>query len=340
MKNRRISARNTAVRIGLALSMTLLAALVGAQEKQAKSSHTGTMKEMPRLKEAGVVTVKGDENWDDILGFGTESDMAEMMTQMMVGGSGMEHMRMAAMKPGMKMEEPKKPGVMGMDAQSLPVTVTLAQNPPAPGENTLDVLVADAAGKPVTGLKLMATVAMTSMDMGTERPKATEGKDGHYAIPIKFSMKGPWRVMLMNDGKADKNSAVHTMLDFNVDGKTKWMPPKPATGMKMATETPAVAGWKVLINAAPTAPVVGRNTLDVTLLDSDGKPVTGAKVTGAVEMTSMNMGVNRPKAQEGKDGHYMVPVEFSMKGPWRVTLTVTPPKNKPFTKALDFDVKK
>lgn len=423
-QNKRNTLRNTASAASLALGMTLLVAFAGAQEvtggaNQDGRTYKGAMREMPGIKEAGIVTVRGDENWDEMLGFGKDSDMAEMMTLMMVGGSGMEHMKMAAMKPGMKMDKSGMKG-MAMEPQGLPVTVTLAQNPPAVGENTLDVLVTDASGKPVTGLKLMAVVAMTSMDMGTERPKPVEGKGGHYSVPVKFSMKGPWRVMVMNDGKADKTRAVHTALNFNVDGKTKWKmltaqdaarPVMPGMAMPdekmkdapgaaaakmpdMATsdkpnpdsapqksdapaatgptppkteaadnKTPAktaeasgaldtkkpapdktapapTPGYQMVLNTPVKSLKVGKNMLDVTVLDPAGKPVTGAKVTASVEMTSMDMGVTKPKAQEGKAGHYLSEVTFSMKGPWRVTMTVTPPKQKPFTKALDFNVPK
>lgn len=61
-------------------------------------------------------------------------------------------------------------------------------------------------------------------------------------------------------------------------------------------------------------------------------------MTAAVAMTSMDMGTAHSKAIEGKSGHYTTEVEFSMKGPWRVNLTVAVPKQKPFTQALDFDV--
>ena len=439
-RNRNKTIRNTACAITAGLGMTLLVGMAGAQEvagggaNKEDRAYKGAMKEMPRLKEAGVVTVKGNENWDKTLGFGKDSNMMEMMTLMMVGGSGMEHMKMAGMSSSIHMgstgametgdQDPK--GMAMNAAQGLPTIVTLKQNPPVAGDNVLDVVVTDAGGKPVTGLKLAATVAMTSMDMGTEHPKLVEGKDGHYSVPVKFSMKGPWRVMLTNDGKADKSSAVHTTLDFNVDGKTKWTQPKPMAGMKMQagtkapaddiagmkmpareasgtkspaadtsaaktpvadatatkkpaadatavktpvadatgtkttaksasdTKTPAddMAGmkmpapgaasgtWNVTVNTDPKKFAVGKNMLDVTILDPAGKPVIGAKVMGSVEMTSMDMGVTKPKAQEGKNGHYIVPVQFSMKGPWRVTLTVTPPKQKPFTKALEFNVPK
>ena len=235
------------------------------------------------------------------------------------------------------------------------------------------------------------------------RSYIVEGKDGHYSVPVKFSMKGPWRVVLMNDGKTGKSSAVNTTLDLNVDGKTKWVQPKSGSGIKSASgghgamkdmKMPTVADgdtkeakplpsshagvkdaaavsedrgdrkrtkapsdghdemkgmempgdttrsgeYKITIKSDPKTFNVGKNALDVMIEDANGKPVTGAKVMSAVEMTSMDMGVTKPKAQEGKDGRYTVPVQFSMKGPWRVTLTVTPPKQKAFTKAFDFQV--
>ena len=81
----------------LAIGLTLLTGLAGGAQEVAgggasKDDHTskGAMRDMSRIKEAGVITVKGDENWNDMLGFGKDSDMAEMMTLMMVGGSGME----------------------------------------------------------------------------------------------------------------------------------------------------------------------------------------------------------------------------------------------------------
>ena len=84
-------------------------------------------------------------------------------------------------------------------SSGLPVAATITPNPPVVGDNKLDVIVIDAKGKPVTGLKLTSTVGMTNMDMGTARPTAVEGPDGHYSLPVKFSMKGPWRVTLTSD---------------------------------------------------------------------------------------------------------------------------------------------
>ncbi len=177
------------------------------------------MQAMPRLAPKRVYTATGGEDWEQETGFGKDSSMAEMITLMMVGGSGMEHMKMGAMKPGMKMAG--MPGARGMGAgvaSGLPLKVTVTPNPPQVGDNKLDVWVTDSSGKPVTGLKLGASVFMTSMDMGTTKPKATELGNGRYQLPVSFSMKGPWRVSLTGEG-GNTSAGVRADLDFNVGDK-------------------------------------------------------------------------------------------------------------------------
>ncbi len=382
-----------------------------------------SMRNVSRLKEKRMLTVTGQEDWDSMLSFGPDSSMAEMMIQMMVGGSGMEHMKMAAMKSGMRMGSitdrvpmlgaASDKGAIAGKSSGFPVTVTVTPNPPVVGDNKLDIVVTDASGKPVTGLKLSSAVGMTSMDMGTERPKATEGPDGRYSLPVKFRMKGPWRVTLTSDTpKGMKSSdAVNVPLDFNVGSKDKWSIPaarakstaaaskehaakeastnqaphtsdaKEGTGaplVKLPEQAPAPqkaiaaapelaqparvpstsasavletattpaptassdTGVKIVLDTKPDAVKVGKNILSFTILDPSGKALSGAKVTSSVAMTSMDMGTTHPTAKEGKGGHYTAPVEFSMKGPWRVVVTVQGKGQKPATRSFDFDVKK
>jgi nitrogen fixation protein FixH len=137
-------------------------------------------------------------------------------------------------------------------------------------------------------------------------------------------MKGPWRVLLTGGASGgEKPAAARAALDFNVGSD---QPRGQAAGAKVTLNTPA------------DTLKVGKNTVDFTLLDAAGKPVTGAKVTTSVAMTNMDMGTTHPQAREGKDGHYTTQVEFSMKGPWRVTLRVVPSNQQPFTKSFDFNV--
>lgn len=91
---------------------------------------------------------------------------------------------------------------------------------------------------------------------------------------------------------------------------------------------------------SPNSVKVGSNALEFAVTDPAGKPVKGANLTSDVLMTSMDMGTTHPTAKETKEGHYASQVQFSMKGPWRVNVKVTPPGGKPFSRAFDFHVAK
>ena len=200
----------------------------GASSMGSMDMKTATV---PELKEKGTYTATGDENWEMQTGFGHNAGMVAMMNQMMVGGSGMEGMKMPAMTmkfdeqnyakpeaddadttmPGMDMsgkaaEKKSGPGSMaGMDmsaptppgtplaAAPVKITVTTASAPKA-GDNPLTISITDAQGKPVTGAAVTTSVAMTSMDMGTTHPAVTEKGSGQYAATVNFSMAGPWRI--------------------------------------------------------------------------------------------------------------------------------------------------
>ena len=185
--------------------------------KPMKMTGIGDMKTavMPVLKETGTYIATGKEDWIKQSGFGRNAGMVGMMNQMMVGGSGMEGMKMPAMdmkfgaqnyappsadeaddsKPdtmaGMKMDAPKSSDAPASAPAA--VTATMASAPKT-GDNPLTITVTDASGKPVTGATLSASVAMTSMDMGTTHPAVTEKGAGQYASTVNFSMAGPWRV--------------------------------------------------------------------------------------------------------------------------------------------------
>jgi hypothetical protein len=86
----------------------------------------------------------------------------------------------------------------------------------------------------------------------------------------------------------------------------------------------------------PTLPKAGDNALDIMVKNAAGKPITAAKVTTEVAMTSMDMGTDYPSVKEVGKGHYATTVSFSMAGPWRVTVKVVAVGQKPQTKSFDF----
>ncbi len=112
-------------------------------------------------------------------------------------------------------------------------------------------------------------------------------------------------------------------------------------GMGMAPAKPLslapATAHPLKITATMAAPAkAGDNALDIALTNTAGKPVTAAKVTAQAAMTSMDMGTADLSVKETGKGHYATTVAFSMAGPWRVTVKVVAPGQKPQTKAFDF----
>lgn len=293
--------------------------LFGAQAQQENSLKEG-MKDMPTLHPVRTFVVSGKEDWAALTGFGTKAEEVRMMNLMMIGGSGMEGMRMA-------MGKMETPSVSNTPMQSgYTVRASIEPNPPKVGENQLALSLFDSDGKPLTGLKLQATVEMRNMDMGVAHPTITEDSPGHYVLKPTFSMLGPWRVLITSQGAPMASAPMGPLryeMDFDVGSKTPWQQPQP---------------WHLEWVNLPEKPQVGKNTLSFRVIDPQGNPVKGATVQATVAMTSMNMGTAHPKVVE-KDGVYSLDAEFTMLGPWRVTLRVTPPRAKPFVQTLDVEVK-
>lgn len=343
--------------------------------------------------------------------------------------------------------------------QKLTLSATVKPDPPAMGEAALDIVVMDSAQKPVQGLKLQSSVAMTSMDMGTAHPKVKETTPGHYHLDVIFLMNGPWRVTLKSDAPPFKAD-----FDIPAGSKTSWkgnatvslpatasvapqmqpmtMKPDPAaapaappsqtpiqpiaqkptqqpmpdmpmnmgpatssvpilaekstytatgdedwdvrtgfgknsgmvgmmimmmvegsgmegmkmgamdmkfaesnfmeggaqgmTGMDMGAKNPT----DLQIDAKPNSGKVTPGDNDIALtISKDGKPITGAKVTASVAMTSMDMGTTHPEVKDLGNGKYSVKASFSMIGPWRLTLKVVAPGKAAGSYNFDFNVK-
>jgi hypothetical protein len=115
---------------------------------------------------------------------------------MMVGGSGMEGMEMSSTTGAgtthpMAMQSQKAAPAHG----ALQMSAKVVSGNPKLGSNLIEVSVS-RDGKPMSGLKLTAQVAMLSMDMGTEEPAVKETAPGRYQLKAGFSMEGPWAVKI------------------------------------------------------------------------------------------------------------------------------------------------
>ncbi len=76
------------------------------------------------------------------------------------------------------------------------VALFSSPNPPIRGSNTLEALVTDATGKPVTDATVSFDVDMTTMSHGKNVVTAKSSGNGRYAGALFFMMPGPWRVIV------------------------------------------------------------------------------------------------------------------------------------------------
>ena len=152
---------------------------------------------MPELQEKGSYVASGDEKWDLRTGFGKNYQMVAMMFLMMVEGSGMEGMKMAAMNmdfgPANFTDDGPEVTPAPMSQSNMKLVAKLV-GPSKVGENDIQLSLADANGNAIVGAKIQSSVAMTSMDMGTSHPAVKEVGKGIYTVRAAFAMAGPWRI--------------------------------------------------------------------------------------------------------------------------------------------------
>lgn len=96
-------------------------------------------------------------------------------------------------------------------AAEVNVKATLSKSPTV-GENALQIAITDSKGAAIKDAKVTVSVAITSMDMGTTRPKVTNKGDGTYSAAVNFSMAGPWRVVVRVETSGHK--ALTKSFDF------------------------------------------------------------------------------------------------------------------------------
>ncbi|MCL5283294.1 MAG: FixH family protein [Armatimonadetes bacterium] len=285
------------------------------------------MKDLTVIKPKRMIKVTDHENWKAMEGFGAQSGQIDMMYEMMVEGSGMQHMKMGKMSLASAAygKESSKPLIKAGEPPILPVAAVITPNPPAVGDNQVEIQVHDFNGKPVTGLNLEATVAMTTMDMGTAHPRVKELGSGKYQVKVSFGMAGPWRVTLSGDvpHKSEVGS-VNGNLVFTAGSKKRWVQPEEVFPMVEFAKLPVR---------------MGHNPVEVKLVDSAAKPVKGAKLECAVSMITMDMGTSHPAIKETKDGLYAGVLNFSMAGDWEVSLKISAPQlRKPFVQSYTVKV--
>jgi hypothetical protein len=77
-------------------------------------------------------------------------------------------------------------------AEEVSVDVTIAPNPPVAGEPAVARLAVRDATGPLRGARLRVEAHMSHPGMTPLLVDAAERPDGHYEVPLRFTMAGDW----------------------------------------------------------------------------------------------------------------------------------------------------
>ena len=90
----------------------------------------------------------------------------------------------------------KIPATGVKQAGDMRVWITTNPSPPKPGTATVVAYVIDSNVQPVDDAVLTYTINMTNMNMGNSILRPTLVGEGQYSRDARFSMAGPWRVIV------------------------------------------------------------------------------------------------------------------------------------------------
>jgi hypothetical protein len=96
-----------------------------------------------------------------------------------------------------------------------------------------------------------------------------------------------------------------------------------ACGAVQTTEvTPTAAPVTITMITNPASPMMGDMTLQFTVADDKGQPVTGADFDVIADHTDMGGMTMHGKATEQGIGVYAITANFTMSGNWKLTVQV------------------
>jgi hypothetical protein len=152
------------------------------------------MTSMPAIHAKAVYKVDDPAALQNQSGFGAKADQVRAQNAMMIEGSGMGDMKMDTREGVSPSESARYELVLKTDKGQKDIRF-------ASGTQTIRFQVLDRRhGKKLEGLSLNGEVSMTTMDMGTEKPKITEPEPGIYAAKADFSMAGAWALKVIFQG--------------------------------------------------------------------------------------------------------------------------------------------
>ncbi len=90
----------------------------------------------------------------------------------------------------------RAPALGGKQSGNLLVWIFSDPNPLLHGDNTLEALVTDSKGQPITDATVSFDLNMTNMNHGKNVVTASALGGGRYSGVVHFLMPGPWRVIV------------------------------------------------------------------------------------------------------------------------------------------------
>ena len=100
------------------------------------------------------------------------------------------------------------------------------------------------------------------------------------------------------------------------------------------TDTPVT----IITSTNPDPPTIGEVTIQFTVTDDNGQPVTGADFDVIADHTDMSGMTLKGKAVEQKTGDYAITADFSMSGNWLLTVQVRT-ENLDYKEEIPFVIK-
>jgi hypothetical protein len=109
-------------------------------------------------------------------------------------------------------------------------------------------------------------------------------------------------------------------------------------GCRQQTPTAADVELQIDLQVDPEPATAGEAMLVITVRDAAGQPISDATVTARGDMNHAGMVPVIESAENGADGVYAIPFEWTMAGDWIVEVTVALASGETVTQSFDLSV--
>lgn len=232
-----------------------------------------------------------------------------------------------------------QPAVAPSATQKIEIAARVEPEPLAIGPATLIVTLRDASGSPVDGASLRVHADMDHEGMSPLDRETTDSSSGEYRVPIEWTMGGGWIVSVT--ARLPDGSEVSQNFEFFVEAVSGDSIINQSRGTPVPAEATAESGAKAVDEAdiqvayQTESATVGAATLTITVTEVDGTPVTNATIAVTGDMAHGGMMPLSSTGTYSGEGHYTVPLTWTMAGDWIVTVQITLADGRQFEQTFD-----